>query len=147
MTASAEQAEVTATTNLRLLIVDDDQSILRLLSKQVEAFFGEDAAIRQATDALSALNIVRTEHQDVVITDLDMDEKNGFHLLKEIKQLDPLIQVIIVTGHDSPNAIRSAFTMGADEYFIKPAAPKELVDAISYLTNRIVRWKAAIAEL
>lgn len=147
MTASAEQTKVATSTNLKLLIVDDDQSMLRLLSKQVEVFFGEGATVRQASDALSALNIVRAEHQDVVITDLDMDEKNGFHLLKKIKQFDPLIQVIIVTGHDSPNAIRSAFTMGADEYFIKPAAPKELVDAISYLTNRIVRWKTAIAEL
>lgn len=132
---------------LRILLVDDDLDSLRLLAQQIKSHFGAVADLYESRNSASADKILQAIPIDILITDLDMVDINGFHLLKSVKSREPLTQVVVVTAHNSPNAIRSAFLMGADDYFIKPAKAKELVDAVTHLAARLRRWDESIQDL
>ena len=76
----------------------------------------------------------------LLITDIDMPLLNGYHLLKEIKLLEPLTQVLFLTAQPSHEAIRSALRMGADEYVLKPVKRQSMVNCVRYLLDRVQRW-------
>ena len=132
---------------IKLLVVDDDKSLLRLVAFHLEKAFAERASIYTETESLAAEQLLNQERFDLLITDLDMVGKNGFHLLKAAKQKDPLLQVIILTAHRSANAIRSALEIGADEFFVKAPDPKELAASVEYLFARVERWRSTVPEL
>ncbi len=128
---------------IQLLIVDDDEDAVKLLHFALSNYLKQDVAIRTASNAASALEMMQESPVDVVISDLDMDETNGFHLLKSIKATEPTVQVIIATAHDSPNAMRSALQLGVDDYFVKPFQPAQLIDSVLFLRDRRLRWHAS----
>ncbi len=129
-----------------VLVVDDDPDALRLLSHQLKNRFGDSISLIEEQDSNRAAAIVENRPIQLVVTDLDMADKNGFHVLKTAKSCDPLTQVVIVTGHQSGNAIRSALLLGADEFIVKPYDPDELCNAVRYLINRLNRWSATVTE-
>ena len=89
-----------------VLLVEDDTDMLRLVSQQLKSAFGSRIKLHSESCSENALAIFDGFHIDIVITDLDLVDSNGFHLLRSAKEIDPLIQVIIVTGHESVNAFR-----------------------------------------
>ncbi|MBC7983870.1 MAG: response regulator, partial [Candidatus Obscuribacterales bacterium] len=80
----------------RLLVVDDDPGLLRLLTIRLRAESYEVEAAENGVAALAALARVRP---DLVITDLRMDQLDGIGLLKEIQNRAPGLRVIILTAH------------------------------------------------
>jgi len=82
--------------DLRVLVVDDEEKQRALLA----GFFQElGAEVHQAGDGLEALAKIRSTLLDVVVTDYRMPGMNGRELLREIKELNPEIQVVIVTAY------------------------------------------------
>lgn len=128
---------------MQILLVDDDEDAVKLMHFALTNYLKQDVAIRKASNAASALELMQEHPVDIVISDLDMDEINGFHLLKSIKANDSTVQVIIATGHESPNAMRSALQLGVDDYFVKPYQPALLIDSVLFLRDRRLRWQAA----
>ena len=101
----------------RLLIVDDEPSIRRIL--QV-AFEKCDYVALTAEDADQALQILATERVDCVITDVTMPGRTGYELLNDIRQSKPDLPVVIITAFGSiPQAVQ-AIRDGAFEYVTKP---------------------------
>jgi DNA-binding response OmpR family regulator len=131
----------------RILLVDDDVDAVRMIAHQIRSHFGQSVEVYESLSSAAAEKVLQYLAIDLVITDLDMMDVNGFHILKSVKSREPLTQVIVVTGYTSPNAIRSALSMRADEYFIKPTQANELVTAIEYLLNRVRRWKQTVNDL
>ena len=136
-----------STATIKMLVVDDDKALLRLLAFHLEKAFAQRASIYTETEPLAAERLLNQERFDMLITDLDMVGKNGFHLLKTAKQKDPLLQVIILTAHRSANAILSALEIGADEFFVKAPDPRELAASVEYLLSRVERWRTTVPEL
>jgi len=130
-----------------VLIVDDDPDALRLLSHHIRTALGDKVELIEEQDSKKAAAILMNQMIDVVVTDLDMADKNGFHMLKTAKSRNLLTQIVIVTAHQSGNAIRSALTLGADEFIVKPYAPSDLLGAIGYLSERLKRWRSTIDQL
>jgi DNA-binding NtrC family response regulator len=81
---------------IRTLVIDDDKSITRLICKFLADRFAERLAITATDDVQMALGMVTANQFDLCITDLDMPSVNGFKLLKAIKEIDTLTQVIIL---------------------------------------------------
>jgi len=129
---------------IRILVVDDDKMILRVISKILKARFGDLVEITETDDVQMALRTAEANHFDLYISDLDMPGINGLKLLKAIKHFDNLIQVIILTGHPNENAIRSAFMLGADDYLLKPIAADELCNSVQFMYNRVCRLRAEV---
>jgi two-component system response regulator AtoC len=101
----------------KILIVDDEESI-RLSAKAYLS--SPDYEILLAEDGETGVASAISEHPDVVLTDLKMPKLNGIELLKKIKEYDPSIIVIIMTGFNDINATITAMQHGAFDYLSKP---------------------------
>lgn len=130
-----------------ILLVEDDPDTLRLVSQHLKMAFGLQLKLHSESNIESAIALFDSFHIDLVITDLDLTDRNGFHLLRSAKKIDPLIQVILFTGHESVNAFHSALSLGADEFFIKPVAKDDLIECVSYLAKKVSRWRQTLHHL
>ena len=111
----------------RLLVVDDDPGLLRLLTIRLRAENYEVEAVESGTAALAACVRFRP---DLVITDLRMDQMDGIGLLKELQSRWPGLRVIILTAHGTiPDAVR-ATQSGAFGFLTKPVEKQELLDQV-----------------
>ncbi len=111
----------------RILLVDDDPGLLRLLSIRLRAEGYEVEAVESAHKALASL--VRFQ-PDLVITDLRMDKMDGIGLLKELQTRSPGLRVVIITAHGTiPDAV-SATQSGAFGVLTKPIDKDELMETV-----------------
>lgn len=143
----ASMSEKRACDCTRILLVDDDMDAIRVMSMQIRNYFGLRVELFESMESSVAYKLFEDKAIDILITDLDMMDVNGFHLLKKVKHREPLSQVVVITAHDSPNAIRSAFSMGADDYFVKPVDAKALIDCLNHLITRLQRWESTVDGL
>ncbi len=108
----------------KILLVDDDPGLLRLLSIRLRAEGFEVEAVESAHNALAVLNRFSP---DLVITDLRMDKMDGIGLLKELQTRSPGLRVIIITAHGTiPDAV-TATQHGAFGFLTKPIDKDELM--------------------
>src|SRR6201993_5562166 len=111
----------------RILVVDDDPGLLRLLTIRLRAESYDVEAVESAAQALGAASRFRP---DLVITDLRMDQMDGIGLLKELQNRWPGLKVIILTAHGTiPDAVQ-ATQMGAFGFLTKPVDKQELLDQV-----------------
>ncbi|MEA5115747.1 MAG: sigma-54 dependent transcriptional regulator [Geobacteraceae bacterium] len=101
----------------RILIVDDEQNALRVLSAILKE---EGYNVREAMDYNGALSIVTRDDIDVVITDMKMPGRDGMQLFDYISDNHPDIPVIFLTAYGTVDSAVHAITQGAFYYFIKP---------------------------
>jgi two-component system response regulator YesN len=132
---------------IRILVVDDDASMLRLLQAQFSKHFGDSAEVNTCLNSEEAIGLCAKLQIAVLLTDLKMETLNGFHLLKSIKEKWPFMQVVIMTGSESMNALQSALQLGADDYFVKPAEPARIMESVAFMANRVRRWKQNFPQL
>ena len=111
----------------RILLVDDDPGLLRLLSIRLRAEGFDVEAVESAHDALAVLNRFGP---DLVITDLRMDKMDGIGLLKELQTRSPGLRVVIITAHGTiPDAV-TATQHGAFGFLTKPIDKDELMSLV-----------------
>ena len=111
----------------RILLVDDDPGLLRLLSIRLRAEGYEVEAVESAHKALA---VVGNFSPDLVITDLRMDKMDGIGLLKELQTRSPGLRVVIITAHGTiPDAV-SATQSGAFGFLTKPIDKDELMTTV-----------------
>ncbi len=103
--------------NEKVLIVDDDPSTLDMLQIMLEA---QGYIVANAFDGVNALEKIKQEDFDLVITDLKMPRLDGVGLLKEIKTYHPDLEVIMTTAYMSIETAISAMKIGAYDYLTKP---------------------------
>jgi len=103
--------------NGRILIVDDEQNALRVLSAILKE---EGYAVREAMDYNGALSVVTRDDIDVVITDMKMPDRDGMQLFDYISENHPDIPVIFLAAYGTVDSAVHAITQGAFYYFIKP---------------------------
>jgi two-component system response regulator GlrR len=108
----------------RILLVDDDADLLRLLSLRMNT---AGYAVSTAASGNEALSVLAMEHPSLVITDLKMDEMDGMALLDAIRRDYPTLPVIILTAHGSiPDALLAA-DQGVFAFLTKPFDGKDLM--------------------
>lgn len=111
----------------RLLIVDDDPDILSILKR---AFAGEEFEVFLESDGESALTRIRSDHPHVAILDINLPGKSGLELLREARQIDSRLAIIMTTGQrTTQNAIES-MKHGAYDYLTKPFDLKKIRTAV-----------------
>lgn len=111
----------------RILLVDDDPGLLRLLSIRLRAERYDVEAVESAEKALGALPVFRP---DLVISDLRMERMDGIGLLKEVQRLHPGLCVLLLTAHGTiPDAVE-ATQSGAFGFLTKPIDKDQLLDYV-----------------
>ncbi|MFI4891375.1 MAG: sigma 54-interacting transcriptional regulator [Steroidobacterales bacterium] len=131
----------------RILVVDDDPGLLRLLTIRLRAENYEVEAFDGAAAALAACPRFRP---DLVLTDLRMDNMDGIGLLKELHSRWPALRVIILTAHGTiPDAVH-ATQSGAFGFLTKPVEKQELLEQVqkalkfSGFANASEDWRTGI---
>jgi DNA-binding NtrC family response regulator len=113
---------------IRLLFVDDEEDFVEYMTKRLER---HDLEVHAYTSPTEALEGTEGQTHDVGLLDLKMPEMDGEELLGRLKERDPTIEIIILTGHGSvESAFRSA-KEGAYEYLLKPCEFDDLVGSIN----------------
>ncbi len=105
------------TAPIDVLVVDDEPKICHLLK---EILVARGCAVRTAGDGLEALAHFQQRPADIVITDIKMPKLNGIELLRELKHLDPLLNVVVVTAYPSVEGAVEAMQYGACDFITKP---------------------------
>jgi DNA-binding NtrC family response regulator len=100
----------------RILIVDDEPLILEVLSEH----FRTDFEVETALNGADALGAILRQRPDVVLLDINMPRMNGVEVLKDIKQIDESIAVIMVTANEQVALAAEALKAGAVGYVPKP---------------------------
>ncbi len=122
------------TEQFRVLVVDDDDTLLQLLTETVQTMGCSAAA---AHSGLDALNLISERKFDIVVTDLKMPGMDGLSLLEEIKKIDKDVVVIMVTGYATLETAVKAIEKGAYDYIAKPFRLDELMVVIKNACERL----------
>ncbi len=101
----------------RILIVDDDSSLRRVLMDQMHLF---GYAIDEAADGFEAQQKLETGNYDVMLLDINLPGKTGIDVLRFIKDKSLKCRVIMLTGRVGFSVGQESMRLGADEYITKP---------------------------
>lgn len=115
---------VTDNSQTRLLIVDDEPTIVQILSTLLA---DQGYEIATALSGEAALEQMKLQPVDVLVTDICMDGMTGFDLMEATRELDRHMRVIVITAHDSYDMISSALRYGAYDYLTKPLDDHEVI--------------------
>ncbi|CUB02739.1 sigma-54-dependent transcriptional regulator [Marinomonas fungiae] len=119
--------------DIRIVIIDDDQSIVEALTEMLEL---EDFRIQSFSDAEKALASLTRDSPVVLLSDVKMPKMDGLTLLSRIQLLDPELPILLMSGHgDIPMAIE-AVRDGAYDFLEKPLNPKQLINQLSRATEK-----------
>jgi two-component system KDP operon response regulator KdpE len=117
---------------LRILVVDDEPQILRVLRRGLE---GKGYEVAAAPDAMTALDLMKATKVDMLITDLRMPEMDGIQLCARVRQHSQVpIIVLSVKGEEAIKV--QALDAGADDYITKPFGMDELLARVRALSRR-----------
>src|SRR5436305_3853174 len=107
----------------KVLVVEDDESLRRVMQVQLEK---AGHRITVAGDVHEALQVLRQESQDIVISDLNLPGESGLALLKIIQAEHPETATIVMTAYGTVPTAVGAMKAGAYDYLTKPIHPYEL---------------------
>jgi DNA-binding NtrC family response regulator len=108
----------------RVLLVDDEKDFLEVLIRRLSK---REVAVEGVSSGEEALQYLQVRPIDVAVLDVKMPGMDGITLLREIKKLNPLIEVIMLTGHASLEVALEGMRSGAFDYLMKPAEIDELL--------------------
>ncbi len=107
----------------RILCVDDEQFILRLIRRMLE---GPKASVVTVNNPLEALRVFGEQHFDLVITDIRMPNLDGHEFVQRIRERDPQIPVLVITGQGTVDNALETLRTGATGMLLKPFTADEL---------------------
>ncbi len=126
----------------KLLIVDDEEMIRRLIAKY--AVF-EGHTVAEAADGMQAVQMCREQKFDLMICDIMMPELDGFSACREIRKFSD-IPIIMLSARGEEYDKINGFGLGIDDYVVKPFSPKELMLRVDAVLHRYHTAGAAHKE-
>jgi len=115
-----------------ILVADDEEMIRRLIAKY--AVF-EGHTVAEAADGMEAVNMCRGGGFDILICDIMMPELDGFSACREIRKFSD-IPIIMLSARGEEYDKLNGFSLGIDDYVVKPFSPKELMMRIDAVMHR-----------
>ncbi|HYP19144.1 MAG TPA: response regulator transcription factor [Chloroflexia bacterium] len=112
-----------------LIIVDDQPSITHAI-KECLAFEPSLQVIGEATNGASALALVRALHPDILLTDIQMPDMDGFSVATQLRESHPAVSVVILTVHDNTANRARAKAMGVSAFVAKHEPAEALLAAL-----------------
>src|SRR5581483_7964212 len=116
-----------STSAARVLLIDDDSSVLRLFRRCLEEEGMEVTSVQSPVEAEAALG---RGLFDACVLDLDLGEASGLELLPKLREWAPWMRVIMATAMDDVPTALSAIRAGASDYLVKPCSPEQITLAV-----------------
>ena len=117
-----------------VMIVDDEVPFVETMAKRLKK---RDLQVISATSGQEAMDKLDTNRNlDVVILDVKMPGMDGMDALREIKRLQPLVEVIMLTGHATVETAIEGMKIGAYDYLMKPCEIEKLMEKVEEATKK-----------
>ncbi|MBU1054293.1 MAG: response regulator [Proteobacteria bacterium] len=113
--------------NIRLLLVDDEEDFRITLTARLKR---RNIDVVDVSSGEKAIELIRNNKFDVVIVDIKMPGIDGIETLRYLKRIDPLLEVILLTGHASVEAGIEGIKLGAYDYIVKPCNLNDLLSKV-----------------
>lgn len=120
---------------MHVLIVDDEEIIRRGLRVILEKIVVGFVVAGTAKNGVEALELLKEQHIDVVITDIRMPQMNGIELIRHIRMHWARIPIVILSGHDDYEYLREALREGVKDYLLKPVDRVEFTKCMEKIRN------------
>jgi two-component system, OmpR family, copper resistance phosphate regulon response regulator CusR len=118
---------------VRILIVEDEKRIANVIQKQLQE---SGFAVEVACDGYVGKEMIKQNHFDLVVLDINLPLINGYDLCKEIRKTNDRIPIIMLTALGTPENKLFGFDAGADDYVLKPFDFRELLARINVCLKR-----------
>jgi CheY-like chemotaxis protein len=118
---------------IRVVVADDDPTVLALVRTALQNFGME---CYMAADGPGALDAIRRQRPHAVVLDVNMPEMDGYGVLAAIRREGIPVRVLLLTARQQEGDVLRGFTLGADDYVVKPFSPMELVARLKRLLTR-----------
>lgn len=112
---------------MRILVVDDDDAVLKGIRRVLEA---DGFEVALSADAETALAMVEAEDFDLVLVDVKMPGRDGIWLIQEIKERRPAMPIIATSGYPTMETVADVFEQRVSGFIAKPFTPDELREAV-----------------
>jgi two-component system, chemotaxis family, chemotaxis protein CheY len=118
--------------SLNILIVDDSEIIRRVVKKVIKQAGINADMIYEAADGMEALEIIKAQPVDLVLSDINMPRMDGLQMLMHLRQIETKenLPVIVISTEGSEETVREAMELGATGYVLKPFSPEKLVEQL-----------------
>lgn len=127
----------------RVLLVDDEEDVREGLVVEVDWEALDLRIVGLAENGREALEMAERVDPDIVVTDISMPFMDGLELAKRLRERNPLVKVVILTGYDEFDYARQAVSLSVDEYLLKPFSAGHLTEL---LTRLRVQMESEVAE-
>jgi CheY-like chemotaxis protein/predicted regulator of Ras-like GTPase activity (Roadblock/LC7/MglB family) len=117
----------------RILLVDDEPNVVKSCARMLEL---EGFAVEGVTSGKEALDLYRSEHFDLVLTDLKMPDVDGLEVLTAVRRLNPDAAVVIFTAYGTKESVVEALRLGAREFLEKPLDAKTLIATVRRILDQ-----------
>lgn len=128
----------------KVLIVDDDPAICKLLEKVMHS---NDLETTVAASGADALSLIRSHSFDIILMDVMLGDMEGFEVIKKIRSQGISTPVMIVSGRNEDYDSLYGLSLGADDYITKPFKLAVLMSRINAVFRRSQRFRQADREL
>jgi len=128
--------------NIKILVADDEKDILEVMAKKIAA---AGYAVIKANDGEEAWDGIVKESPDVILLDLTMPKRDGFEVLKMLREQPPSAKwqpVIIVSARAELDDMKKGFSLEADHYLTKPCSIEDVLRAIKLMLSLIPQHKS-----
>jgi len=119
---------------VRILILDDQEAVVSMLARVCT---GEGHEVCQFTSSPEALIALRTEHFDLLMTDMNMPDPDGLTVIREARRLQPDIFTLVITGHAAHYPLAEIVVAGTADVIFKPFHMAELRARLALTRQRM----------
>ena len=124
------------------MIVDDEQLTRQYIRNYINSHTVNWQVTAEAMEGSEALEMLKKQPVDLVITDMRMPVMNGLELCEQLSQNYPNIKIIILSGYDEFTYAQQAIKYGVSQYLLKPIVKEELTEAIDKVAARIEKERS-----
>ncbi|OCT12227.1 two-component system response regulator [Paenibacillus pectinilyticus] len=122
---------------MNLLIVEDEIRLRNALANNIQWDKHGIEVVGQAGNGLEALRIMDIKKPDIILLDLQMPEMDGLTLARRLRESDPLLKIIVLSGHDDFTFAQEALDLGVMKYLLKPAGDAEILETVLEAAERL----------
>jgi len=139
------QPEGTQNRKMRVLIADDIQETRRN-TRLMLATIDDVEVVAIASNGLQAVQFAKEHHPDIVFLDINMPEMDGLTAYKEILKIHPDTGCVIISAEKDTETLRTAMSIGVQEYLIKPFTVEELEIAVARVHERVEQTRKKLEQ-
>ena len=139
------QTAVPPRRKLRVLIADDVQETRRN-TRLMLATIDDVEVVAIASNGIQAVDLAKQHHPDILLLDINMPELDGLSAYRRIAQIHPDTGCIIISAEKDVTTLRTAISVGVQEYLVKPFTVDELEAAIVRVVPRVQQMRQKIAQ-